>query len=100
MGKYCNMDSIERFKEISSELASLYEMKNSDYGDSFSVTFRELGIISAVTRMNDKMNRLKSLCVKDIRVKDESIRDTLTDLACYSIMTIMELDKMQNDENR
>lgn len=94
------MNKVERFKEIASELASLYERKNSDYGDSFSVTFRELGIISAVTRMNDKMNRLKSLCVKEIRVKDESIRDTLIDLACYSIMTIMELDKMKNDENR
>ncbi|EKN42768.1 hypothetical protein CFSAN001627_04702, partial [Clostridium botulinum CFSAN001627] len=49
------------------------------------------GIISAVTRITDKVNRLQSLCIKDALV-DESIQDTLIDLANYSIMTLIELE--------
>ena len=72
----------------------LYERKNHDYGNSFSETFRKLGIISAATRMLDKMNRIVSLVTKDQqKVNDESLRDTLIDIANYAVMTIMEIDK-------
>ena len=83
---------VDRFREITNEMSELYARKNADYGDSFGQTYRELGIISAVTRMSDKMNRLKRLVAhKDAQqVKDESIDDTLTDLACYAVMTLME----------
>ena len=82
----------EEFRTITNEMAELYARKNADYGDSFGQTYRELGIISAVTRMSDKMNRLKRLVAhKDAQqVKDESIDDTLIDLACYAVMTLME----------
>ena len=73
---------------------ALYERKNHDYGNSFSETFRKLGIISAATRMLDKMNRIVSLVTKDQqKVNDESLRDTLIDIANYAVMTIMEIDK-------
>lgn len=82
-----------KFKEITDEMNALYERKNHDYGNSFSETYRKLGIISATTRMLDKMNRVVSLVTKDKQeVKDESLRDTLIDLANYAVMTIMELD--------
>ena len=82
----------EDFRRITNEMAELHARKNADYGDSFGQTYRELGIISAVTRMSDKMNRLKRLVAhKDAQqVKDESIDDTLIDLACYAVMTLME----------
>ena len=81
------------FKEITDDMIALYERKNHDYGNSFSETYRKLGIISAATRMLDKMNRVVSLVTKDKQeVKDESLRDTLIDLANYAVMTIMELD--------
>ena len=71
----------------------LYIKKNHDYGNSFTETYRKLGIISAVTRMLDKMNRIVSLVTKDKQeVNDESLRDTLIDLANYAVMAIMELD--------
>lgn len=71
----------------------LYIKKNHDYGDSFHDTYVRLGIISAITRMSDKMNRIVSLVTKDKQeVNDESLRDTLIDLANYAVMTIMELD--------
>ena len=83
-----------KFKEITDEMNALYERKNHDYGNSFSETFRKLGIISAATRMLDKMNRIVSLVTKDQqKVNDESLRDTLIDIANYAVMTIMEIDK-------
>lgn len=83
-----------KFNDITEEMNALYERKNHDYGNSFSETFRKLGIISAATRMLDKMNRIVSLVTKDQhKVNDESLRDTLIDIANYAVMTIMEIDK-------
>ena len=83
-----------KFKDITEEMNALYERKNHDYGNSFSETFRKLGIINAATRMLDKMNRIVSLVTKDQqKVNDESLRDTLIDIANYAVMTIMEIDK-------
>ena len=41
-----------------------------------------------------RFNRLKSLtkCDAEIKVTNESLRDTLEDIANYAIMTIIELD--------
>lgn len=86
-------DKIYKHSEITLELYELYESKNADYGDSFGETYRDLGIISAVTRIVDKVNRLKRLSTHEAKVKDESLRDTLIDLANYSIMTIIELEE-------
>lgn len=90
------MNKVEMHKEICEELNKVYEQKNSDYGDSFGQTFDKLGVISAVTRITDKYNRLVSLCTKseeERKVKDESIEDTLLDMANYCIMTLIELQK-------
>lgn len=80
------------FKEVLAEMLQTFLKKNHDYGNSFSKTFSEFGLVSAVVRMNDKMERLKSLLKADAKV-NESVRDTLMDLANYSVMTVMELDK-------
>ena len=85
------------FGRITDEMAALYQRKNMDYGNSFGRTYRELGIISAVTRMSDKMERMKRLARKPEaqQVADESLRDTIRDLACYAVMTLMEMDREQ-----
>lgn len=87
------MNKYEKHAEICKQLYQIYRDKNHDYGDSFGETFKKLGIISAVTRITDKVNRLQTLCTKESKVKDENIRDTLIDLANYSIMTIIELEE-------
>ncbi|EPY6470692.1 DUF1599 domain-containing protein [Clostridium sporogenes] len=86
------MDKANKHKIICEKLNKIYKVKNHDYGDSFGETYKKLGIISAVTRITDKVNRLQSLCTKDALV-DESIKDTLMDLVNYSIMTLIELDE-------
>lgn len=87
------MDKIKMHKEYCQLLNDTYTKKNADYGDSFGKTYRELGIISAITRINDKFNRLVSLARKpnNQQVLDESIADTLLDMANYAIMTAIEL---------
>ena len=68
--------------------------KNKAYGNSFGDTYEKLGIISAITRISDKYNRLVNLTTHpDIDNGDESIRDTCLDMANYLLMTVMEIDK-------
>ena len=87
------MSNVEKHEQICKQLNKIYEQKNNAYGDSFKKTFDELGIISAVTRIRDKYNRLQTLSLnKDINTGDESIKDTLLDLANYAIMTYMALE--------
>ena len=88
------INKVGMHRDICIELNNTYEKKNKDYGDSFGETFKKLGVISAVTRITDKYNRLVSLCTlpdEDRMVRDETISDTLLDLANYCIMTEMAL---------
>lgn len=88
------MTQTEHFRKVAEELGNLYEAKNKAYGNSFGETFQKLGIISAVTRISDKYNRLCNLATHpDIDNIGETIDDTLRDLSSYCIMTIMELNK-------
>jgi hypothetical protein len=90
------LNNVEQFKQIAKEISELYEKKNTAYGNSFGDTYKKLGIISAVTRISDKYNRLCNLATNpNINNLGESVEDTLKDLAAYSIMTLIEL---QNKE--
>ena len=91
---------VEKHSDICDELNQIYERKNHDYGDSFHKSWIEEGMAMPRIRLGDKFYRFKTLTLnansQDAdaqRVKDESIRDTLLDLANYAIMTIMELDE-------
>lgn len=86
------MSKADKHKDICQQLNAIYIAKNHDYGDSFGETYQKLGIISAVTRITDKVNRLQSLATKEAQV-DESLIDTLMDLANYAIMTLIELEQ-------
>jgi hypothetical protein len=81
----------ERHAALCKLLNGIYIAKNQAYGDSFGKTFQELGIISAVTRMTDKFNRIKSLAL-GANPGDESMKDSLLDLANYCLMTYIELE--------
>jgi len=95
------LESVVRHARVCTELNELYKRKNADYGDSFHKSYEEWGLTMAAIRLGDKYNRFSSLVHKggDSLVKDESIRDTLIDLANYAIMTVMELDAERNDKN-
>lgn len=91
------MNNVEKFRKIATELGDMYEKKDRAYGGSFSDTYKKLGIISAVTRISDKYNRLCNLATNaDIDNLGESLEDTLRDMASYCIMTVMELEMQGN----
>lgn len=94
------MDKVQRHKEVCNYLSNLYETKNRDYGDSFAKSFSEYGMTMSCIRLEDKLNRLKALTVnkQDQQVMDESVEDTLVDLANYAIMTVIEL-QIKEEEN-
>ncbi len=85
----------KRFHKILDEMKRIHDSKSHDYSndsDKFS-NFKlceTLGICSTVegflVRMSDKLSRVSQLIHKDRQVVDESITDTLLDLAVYSIM--------------
>lgn len=79
------------FKQIANGLTELYERKNADYGNSFSKSYEEFGLTSPVIRLSDKIERLKTLSKQEAKVKDESIQDTVMDIAVYAMLTLMEL---------
>ena len=91
---------IELHSRICSDLTALYERKNHDYGDSFGKSFKEYGMAMPCIRLEDKLNRLKALTRNgNQQVSDESIDDTLMDLANYAIMTLVER-RMEEVEKR
>lgn len=78
---------IHPFQEITNGLYETYCKKNRDYGNSFDQSLNKFGEISALIRISDKYNRLCSLITnKEQEVKDESIDDTILDMANYLIM--------------
>lgn len=93
------MTKVERHEQICRYLTNLYKKKNNDYNDSFSKSYKEYGMAMPCIRLEDKLNRLKALTIHNHNqeVLDESIRDTIEDLANYAIMTLVELD-VENEE--
>lgn len=91
----------EDFKKITAEMEILYILKNTNYGDSFAEQFKEYGLTSLCIRLDDKIRRLKSinrqLISGEVNVDDETVRDTLIDLANYSVLGIIEIDKSEGE---
>lgn len=84
------MNKVDIHKNICITLNNTYKAKNADYGDSFA-SLREEFPDAILIRLTDKLNRLKTLVRgADQKVKDESIDDTLLDLANYCIMELVE----------
>ena len=89
---------MEKFKEIVTHMAATFEKKNHDYGNAFEKSLDKFGLVAAVVRIGDKMNRIESLYNKKGLVADESIADTLEDMANYCVMTKMWLNKQKENE--
>ena len=93
-------NKVKEFVSICGEMAELYDAKNWDYGDSFGKSFQEWGMPMACIRLTDKLNRLCALTKSgEQRVQDERIEDTLRDLANYSIMTLIELERRKRAQD-
>lgn len=88
---------VERFKQLTGEMAALYARKNKDYGDSFTEMCREWGAMYPMSRMQEKLRRATQILRSgEAQVTEEKVTDTLLDLANYALMTIMELKESKD----
>ena len=94
------MESVD-IERVLGEMMETFEEKNALYGNSFEESLREWGALVGVSRIGDKMRRLKSLwmssgCDSGVFVSNggcgESVRDTLLDMANYAVMMIVAMD--------
>lgn len=91
-------DKVETFSNIVKNMTKLYAKKNHDYGNSFDEGCDKIGVGYPLGRLLDKMNRLIACMGKEDEMQvNESIEDTLTDLACYSVMTLSYLKRKSNE---
>jgi hypothetical protein len=78
--------------DLCEQARRLMKGKNHDYTTSKTDALENLrfgGALGVVTRMHDKLMRLKSLIVKEnAAVRDESIDDTCLDLVNYSVLLL------------
>ena len=89
--------SPEEFESIVKQMVEIHHVKNHDYagGDYLSdlIASRRMGLVpwkNALLRMQQKMSRMESFCKQDeLKVKDESVEDTLKDMAVYSILCLI-----------
>ena len=90
-------DKVETFSKIVTEMTELYAKKNHDYGNSFDEGCDKIGVGYPLGRLLDKMNRLIACMGKEDELQiNESIEDTLKDLACYSVMTLSYLKRKKS----
>ena len=95
-----DINNVQIHGKVCQELTETYKKKNADYGNSFENSLDKHGLIAGIVRMDDKMSRLISLnSKKEQLVLDESMRDTLMDLANYAIMSVMWLDNKSGEES-
>lgn len=83
------------FKGILAELQDMHDKKQADYGadhDPYanvraSEDFGILGWVGCMSRANDKMKRIQK-AAKGGKLANESIEDSLIDLAVYTIIAL------------
>lgn len=86
-----NMNVVS-FRAIQDKLVNIYAKKNHDYGDSFNEGCNKLGVGYAFSRIFDKTKRFQTLAKGimnnslSIEVQDETMEDTIMDLANYCVM--------------
>ena len=78
---------MEEYEKIVNETVKLCKRKNTDYGSSVQDTYEKFGDISYLVRITDKYNRICSLLQNGkAEVENESITDTIVDLANYCFL--------------
>lgn len=84
------MDKVLLHKNLVLDLNTLYERKNADYGDSFAQARAEVPYYT-LGKLYDKFSRYKNIVLSGEATKvDETIEDTLLDMANYCIMEVLE----------
>lgn len=94
----------DAFDAVLDELRAMHHKKNQDYGrdeDPYanvraSVDFGMPAWVGGMVRGNDKMRRLQRFAQKGV-LRNESLEDSLIDLAVYTIISLILYRQEQAD---
>jgi len=77
-----------KYSNILKRMDETHTRKNNDYGDAAYQGYKKFGPAYFLVQLHNKLSRLESLTInnKTQMVKDESIDDTLLDMANYAVM--------------
>ena len=86
------------FLTYTDKLAGTLYSKNQAYGDSFTASVDKFGKTVIAVRLSDKFNRICNLIKRgELKENDESLEDTLLDMAGYSILGLKYLKEHKNE---
>lgn len=78
----------DKVRQVLNQMGDIFAVKNKKYGNSFEISLDKYGNIAALVRISDKFNRIENLVLTaDSGTPDESVIDTLVDMANYCVMT-------------
>lgn len=91
-------DNVIDVRNIQNKLIHLMAVKNHDYGNAFNKGCDTIGSIYGMSRLWDKCSRFMSLFASKEQpvVKDESLDDTISDLANYCMMYLAWKDNQKD----
>mgnify|MGYP006233707795 CR=1 FL=1 len=88
--EFNKLERVEQMETIQKRCLEIFKKKNHDYGDAFA----RFGVIGVLMRIEDKLQRLRSINKKEIQlVDDESMKDTLLDLHNYAAMALILMNE-------
>jgi len=98
-------ETCKEFKRLQQEQYDTFCKKQYDYGsgnitlggDLENESDRMLSLIALVIRMNDKVNRLKNILIKNSgknAVSDETYMDAFRDLSIYGVIAQLVAEKV------
>ena len=96
----------KRFEELLEDMKEIHDKKRHDYANEDDIfanfSHSELAGIPSwkgtAIRLGDKFSRLMEFAKKEtLEVKDESIKDTLLDLANYALITHILYEEVQEE---
>jgi len=91
---------LREFKRLTDQMYSITQVKNNDYGSTEDplANFSEFGEFGFLVRMSDKWKRIKTALYekRELAVRDETVEDTLLDLANYCVLLLCWRRAQQN----
>ena len=91
------IDKVKVHKELLDNMHDVYVRKNHDYGDSVHETYERYGMTSFLVRMEDKMNRIRTLDeAEDINliIKGGLIFKSLFENFLYNSYTLTRINNL------
>jgi hypothetical protein len=82
----------DSFEGITQEMIALRKRKNADYGDAFMTFYDDYKFVAIACDLGRKYERVRTFAKgKELKVTDETIEDTLRDIAVVALNAIVWL---------